>query len=123
MSDPEALFTAAMKAQGSVVGLCGNRIGTRLGGTFPALRITLAGGASPPTEGISSAVLQWESWGSSEADAALLAAAVYAAVKALRGTYSAGVIVSAWNQGHYFHSRDQETNRDRYLGQMGLLYQ
>jgi hypothetical protein len=121
--DPEAVFTAALRAKTEVSGLVATRVGTRLGATFPAVRVAVVGGASRPTNNTGSPTMQWEAWGNTEAEAALLAKAIDGVADELAGTYTAGKIVASWRQGYYFHSRDPETNRDRYLGQIGLLTQ
>lgn len=121
--DPEALLVAALRAKTEVSGLVSTRVGTSLGITFPAVRVTLTGGADRLVIATGRPSLQWEAWGSSEAEAALVARAVDGVVDELAGTYTSGRIVGSWRQGNYFHSPDASTGRQRYIGQLGLLTQ
>jgi len=129
LPDPEGIFIAALKAQPLVVARCGlsdsgnPAISTKIGAIFPAVRVTLVGGRSQPVIHTGSPTLQWEAWDSDEAKAALLARAINEVADQLAGIYSVGKIISSWALGFYYHSPDQETNRQRYLGQIGLLTQ
>ena len=121
--DGEALLNQALRVQPGVIAIAGTRIGTVLKGVYPCVRLTLVGGASPPVAETRSPSVQWEAWADSEAQAALLADAIDSVADKLAGTYASGVIVASWPQGHYFHSRDPQTARERYLGQIGLIVQ
>lgn len=126
--DPEVLLVAALKAKTSVSSLCGNRIATRLSGTYPAVRITLVGGPDRPTTNTAQPTLQWEAWGNgndsaAEGQAADLAQAIDEVAAVLAGAYAAGRITSSWAVGHYFHSADATTGRERFIGQIGMLTQ
>jgi hypothetical protein len=122
--DAEALLTYGLRSRTAVIGLVpSTRISTSLGGVFPAIRITLTGGSGWVTLGTWQPSLQWEVWGNNEAEAALIADAVADEADDLAGVYAAGRIVGSWPQGHHFHSPDASTNRQRYIGQIGLLTQ
>jgi hypothetical protein len=124
-ADPEGVLVAALAAKSSVVALCGGRIGTALSGTYPAVRISLVGGRSKPVDERSTKnpIVQWEAWGDTQGQAADLAREIDDQAEALRGTYSKGIVVASWASGHYFHSPDPETNRQRYIGQIGMITQ
>jgi hypothetical protein len=121
--DPEALLVAALRARPEITALVSTRIGTVLGSTFPAIRITLTGGRDDLVEQTGSPSLQWEAWGDNEGQAANVARTVHTFANQLAGSYSAGRIVASYRQGHYFHSPDASTSRQRYIGQIGLVTQ
>lgn len=126
--DAEALLIQALKAQPEVATLCGGRIGTRLGTTYPAIRVTLLGGLGRSVAGTRWATLQWESWGNgtdsvAEHQASDLGRAVEGVVEQLAGVYASGHITSAWLDGLMSHSPDPTSNRERYLGSIGLITQ
>jgi hypothetical protein len=121
--DPEALLVAALRAKTQVTGLVSTRIGTSLGATFPQVRVTLTGGSDRLVLNTGRPSLQWEAWGSTEGEAALVAVALDGVADELAGTYAAGRIISSWRQGNYFHSPDANTGRQRYIGQLGILTQ
>lgn len=128
LPDAEALLIQALKATPEVSILCAGRIGTRLSGTFPAVRVTLLGGPPRPVTGTGSPNLQVECWGNgtdsaAEHQALDLARAVEAAVESLPGVYTSGRIVAAWSLSDLIHSPDSGTSRERYLAQVGLVTQ
>lgn len=125
--DPEALLVAALRAR-SLLWSCGSRIGTRLSGTYPAIRIALVGGPDRPAVGTGRHVLQVECWGNGstpadETAAADLARAVEDVSASLAGEYAPGRIVASWRDGGIFHAADSTTNRERYIFQVGILTQ
>jgi hypothetical protein len=121
--DPEALLVQALRSKTEVIGLVGQRIDTKLGSTYPQVRVTLTGGPSRPVPRTGAPSLQWEAWAETEGAAALLAKAIDGVADELAGVYPAGSIVSSYHQGHYFHSPDAATGRQRYIGQIGMLTQ
>jgi hypothetical protein len=121
--DPEAIFVAALRAQPTVSAWVGTRIGTKLGATFPAVRVRLGSGAGRPVINTGRPQMQWEAWGDDEASAARVAQAIDGVANSLAGTYTAGKIVASWGVGQYFHSDDEATARTRYIGQIGLITQ
>lgn len=130
LPDAEALLIAALKAQTSVSSLCGGRVGTRLSGTYPAIRVTLLGGPARVVENTAQPELQVECWGNgaggdAETQASDLARNVEAAVLVLRGTYGPGTITGAWTVGLILHAPDASTSlvRERYIVTVGLTVQ
>lgn len=123
LPDPEALLTAALRSRPLITTWSGTRIGTKLGATFPAVRVTLITGPSRPLANTGQPSLQWEAWADTEEAAIILAKAIDGEADRLAGTYGPGVIITSWAQGQYFHSRDEETARQRYIGQIGLITQ
>jgi hypothetical protein len=129
LPDAEALLIQALKAKPTVTVQCGGRIGTRLGGVYPAIRVTLLGGSSRQVENTGRPELQIECWGdgsdaTAETQAALLAQTIEAEVASLAGSYSVGQIVGAVVYGGILHSApDTTTGRERYILQIGLLTQ
>jgi hypothetical protein len=121
--DPEALLVQALRLQTSVTSKVLQRIDTKLNTVYPCVRITLTGGASRPVPHTGSPSLQWEAWADTEGAAAQLAKAVDGVADELAGSYPAGVIKASYHQGHYFHSPDAATGKQRYIGQIGLLTQ
>lgn len=118
----------ALRAQVPVSSLVGNRIGTRLSGVYPAIRVTLVGGPPRRVENTAVPDLQVECWGPgadgpSEAVASNAALAVEAAVSKLPGVYTAGTICGASTSGFIFHSPDGTTSRERYIVTVSLLVQ
>lgn len=127
---PEALLVQALKAITEVATLCGGRIATRLSGTYPAVRVTLTGGIGRSVSATGFPTLQWEAWGNgtdaaAQIQASDLAREIEAAVDdgRLAGVYTSGTIASAWVDGRMSHSADTTSNRERYLGTIGLIAQ
>jgi hypothetical protein len=123
LPDPEAIFVAALRAQTPITALVATRISTKLGAVFPAVRVRLISGPSRPVANTGRPLMQWESWADDEAMAALLAQKIDGVADQLAGTYAMGKIVSSWPVGQYFHSDDEATNRQRYIGQIGIFTQ
>ena len=121
--DPEAVLVQALRLQAGVTSWVAQRIDTKLGSTYPQVRVTLTGGAGRPVAHTGSPSLQWEAWANTEAEAARIAKAVDGVADELAGTYPAGTIKASYHQGHYFHSPDAATGKQRYIGQIGLLTQ
>lgn len=126
--DAEALFIQALRARPEVATLCGSRIGTRLGTVYPAVRITLVGGLGRNVSATRWPTLQWEAWGNgtdsvAEHQAVDLGREIEGSVEQLAGVYLSGIIVSAWVDGLMTHSPDPTSNRERYLGTIGLIAQ
>jgi hypothetical protein len=123
----QALLIAAYRAT-TVAPMVGNRISTRLSGTYPAIRVTLLGGPDRPVDNTGQPEFQVECWGNGvgpaeEIEASDIARAVDAAVDDLPGTYTAGRIVAAYRIGGIIHSPDPSTSRQRYIVQVGLVTQ
>lgn len=128
LPDAEALLVAALRARSSVASLCGGRVGTRLSGVYPAVRVTLIGGASRAVVNTGRPELQVECWGNgpdgvAEVQASDLARAVEAALPTLVGVYGPGVIAGAATSGGVLHSPDGSTGRERYIVQASLVTQ
>lgn len=126
----EALLIAALREQPPVTAICGTRIGTRLSGTYPAIRVTTLGGGES-VEGTNSPDLQVECWGNggdpaAEIQASELSRVVHSvALSSLRGAYGAGIIVGSWCYGGPLHSPDASTSpaRERYIVTVGITMQ
>lgn len=127
LPDPEALLVQALKATPAVSTLCGGRIGTRLSGTYPAVRVAWVGGPSRPTEGTANPVLQFEVWGAgsdatAQEKANELARTIEGEAHDLAGEYLSGTVVASHVVGSLIHSPDPN-GRERYIGQIGLVVQ
>jgi hypothetical protein len=127
LPDAEALLIAALKSQPAVTNLCGGRIGTRLSGTYPAIRITTLGGGESVTD-TGSPDLQVECWGdgtgsAAETQASDLARTVHSVGGNLRGMYGPGTVVGSWTYGLPLHSPDPGTSRERYIVTVGITCQ
>jgi hypothetical protein len=123
LPDPEAIFVAGLRAQPTITAWVSTRIGTKLGATFPAVRVRLISGASRLVANTGRPLMQWESWADDEAMAARVAQAIDGVADQLAGTYTGGKIVGSYPVGQYFHSDDEATTRTRYIGQIGLITQ
>lgn len=126
LPDAEALLIEALKTV--TLPALGGRVGTRLGQTFPAVRVTLLGGPSRPTDHTGLPDLQIEVWGAgpspiNEVEASNIALAIEDAVPDLAGVYSAGTIVAAVISSYLIHSPDTGSGRERYLFTVGLITQ
>lgn len=127
LPDAEALLIAALKARPEVVALCGGRVGTRLSGTYPAIRVTTLGGGDAVTD-TGTPNVQVECWGNgtdstAEHQASDMARTVHAAAGGLAGTYAPGRVVGSWTFGLPLHSPDPTTFRERYIVTVGLTMQ
>jgi hypothetical protein len=106
----------------------GQRISTRLGSIYPAIRVTLIGGATSSTEQVWRPDLQLDCCGDgtgtvAETQAAYIANLVYNSIPTLAGTYATGVIAGAHPNGFILHSAFSDTGRERYIVSLGLLIQ
>ena len=127
LPDAEALLIVALRAT-PVGPLVGNRISTRLSGTYPAIRITLLGGPDRAMESTGQPELQVECWGngsgpSDETQALEIARNVEGFATSLAGSYGPGRIVGAYTLGGILHSPDASSGRERYIVQVGLVTQ
>jgi hypothetical protein len=127
LPDAEALLIAALKAQPSVTALCGGRVGTRLSGTYPAIRVTTLGGGESVAD-TGSPDLQVECWGdgtgsAAETQASDLARTVHSVGGSLRGVFGPGTVVGSWTYGLPLHSPDPTTARERYIVTVGITLQ
>jgi hypothetical protein len=129
LPDAEALLVAALRAHPTVAALpSGQRIGTRLGGVYPAIRVTLLGGPPRPAHNTRRPEFQIEccgdgTGGTAEIQASDMARTVEDIIPDLAGTYPQGTIVGAYLIGDILHSAFPDTNRERYIVQAGLIIQ
>ncbi len=111
---PEALLGAFYRNHPSLAPLHGGRVGTRLGGVYPAIRLARLG--SPPGHRWEDRpTVQVECWADEQAQADLLARTVVAVTPEVLGAHLQGV-VSGWDitLGPLW-SPDPTTARARYL--------
>lgn len=121
MPDTDAALVGFLAAHPVLSPLHGGRVGTSLSGSAPALRVAGLGGRRDGARPWDSSVeYQVEAWGGSQADAALLARSVCAAVYEMTGPVTGGHVWSAYPTLEPLWSPDESTGRPRYIVQVVL---
>lgn len=118
-----AVVTVAwLKANPDLAAIHGGRVGTKLNGTLPAIRVQRIGG-SPTEPWRDEPVMQVECWAADEATADLLARTVVAALPTVRGTYPSGQVYTyTVDSGPYWAPDDPTLSNDsRYILTVRLL--
>lgn len=119
LPSPEVLLGGFLRAHPALSPLHGGRVGTRLSGVYPAIRLARLG--SPARERWEDRpTVQVECWADEQAHADLLARTVVAVMPEVLGAHAGGV-VSGWEitLGPLW-SPDPTTGRARYLVDLQL---
>jgi hypothetical protein len=117
------VFIAWCKANTDLAAVHGGRVGTKLNGTLPAVRITRVGGTPDQESWQDSAELQVECWAADDPTAELLARQVLAALPSVRGLAAYGrVWTYAVTSGPYWAPDDPNLSLNaRYIFTVNLL--
>jgi hypothetical protein len=111
--DPEAVFVGRLAAQSTLTALT-PRIGTRLSGTYPAIRITLVGDSGDDGEGRRFVAFQVEFWADDDATASLMARTFESCRLDIRGS-SAGGYLALTDVNSVTPGYDDTSERVRYF--------
>lgn len=106
-----------LRGHAAVSAIAGQRVSTRLSGTYPAVRLALVGGDPSELWGGADATVQVECWSTldDEATGYQLARTVVAAVSDARGIPVTGGYLLDATASEPFASPDPDTNRARFI--------
>lgn len=122
LPDVEALLCTALRVHPALLALHGGRVGVRLYGSFPAVRVAATGGPQQPVTATGTPTLQVECWADDRREQATdLARTVVAACPDLP-SYAPGLL-AVTPTGEPFPAPDQTTGRERFIVQVVCVVQ
>lgn len=115
--DAELLAVNYLRGRAEISAIVGTRVSTELPSspTWPYLTVTRLGGTADHLGWVDAARLQVDAWGTSKANASLLARTALAALREMPGSHALGVVSNVTQDLGLAWAPDDVSDRPRYL--------